>query len=162
MWKEGTNLILKEDWTIQWQYPICAVILSLIFGVAFYFIPCRYDLLVLLLVAFVMLVFLLFFLFGGHKKSDADPIVIGKDGVNVGRMNCYQWEDIDNVYLKKIDYLRNPRYYFILELKNDNKIEFDITTFRFDRKEVDSAVSYWSEKMVHRTIKVEERVEIFQ
>lgn len=162
MWKEGTNLILKEDWTIKWEFPICGVILSLIFGVAFYFIPCRYDLLVLLLVAFVMLTFLLFFLFGDHKKSDADPIVIGKDGVNVGRMNCYQWEDIDNVYLKKVDVPRHVWHFFILELKNDNKIEFDITTFRFDRKEVDSAVSYWSEKMVHRTIKVEERVEFFQ
>lgn len=141
MWKEGRELKLRVSWNALYVFLIAFVF------TAIFVYRNGGDLQETQILAekIMIIIFCLYIILNPiYCYLFTSSVVIGKDGVKIGRSKEFKWEDIRYVFLTQRSTGRRARTYLVVELQNSEEEIVDVSCRKHNESEIEAAVSYWS------------------
>lgn len=142
MWKQGTELVLKESiffryWALLFV-PFLVMIFSTIYNI---FEEARPTIAIVGVVALIILLFVVFY------RKNKNSIIIGKQGIYTEDSHCIEWDVINYVYIYQ-EGTKNSRLYLTIEYRDTNENvqnkKINVNKLSYSENDIEQAVNYWS------------------
>lgn len=142
MWKQGTELVLKESIFFRYWALLFVPFLVMIFSTIYNnFEEARPTIAIVGVVALIILLFVVF------SRKNINSIIIGKQGIYTEDSHCIDWNVINYVYIYQ-EGTKNSRLYLTIEYRDTNENiqneKINVSKLSYSENDIEQAVNYWS------------------